>query len=98
MRPGDLTEQPTPSAHPVAPTAPEPVPSTDCPYCARLEAKLEKLENKLEYVESQRDGLVQEIHKLLLENHELHVRLVRYEERAIKPDVEDADPQPRPLT
>lgn len=97
MRPGDLTEQPTPSAHPVTPTAPEPAPSADCPHCARLEAKLEKLESKLESVEAQRDDLAMENRQLWKENGEYRERLARYEERAIKPDMEEPDPGDRPL-
>ena len=97
MRPGDLTEQPTPSAHPVTPTAPEPAPSADCPHCARLEAKLEKLESKLESVEAQRDDLAMENRQLWKENGEYRERLARYEERAIKPDMEEPEPGDRPL-
>lgn len=90
MRPGEITEQPTPSVHPAAPTAPEPAPLAACPRCAKLEAKLEK-------VEAQRDELAQENRQLWKENGEYRERLARYEERAIKPDMEDADPHDRPF-
>ena len=44
-----------------------------------------------------RRDLAAENRQLWKENAVLRERLARYEERAIKPDVEDADPQPRPL-
>lgn len=90
MRPGDLTEQPMPATRIAAPAAPDPSPLAACPRCAKLEAELD--------IERQdRRDLAAENRQLWKENAVLRERLARYEERAIKPDVEDADPQPRPL-
>lgn len=61
-------------------------------------------ESRIDLLEAERRRLSEEIRqlhakkdKLMEENAILRERLARYEERAIKPDVEDADPQPRPL-
>lgn len=90
MRPGDPVEQPMPTAKPAFPSTPESAPQAACPRCAKLEAELD--------IERQeRRDLAAENRQLWEKNAELRERLARYEERAIKPDVEDADPQPRPL-
>ena len=69
---------------------PEPAPLAACPRCTKLETELD--------IERQdRRDLAAENRQLWKENAVLRERLARYEERAIKPDVEDADPQPRPL-
>lgn len=61
-------------------------------------------ESRIDLLEAERRRLSEEIRqlhakkdKLMEENAILRERLARYEERAIKPDVEDADPQPHPL-
>lgn len=90
MHPSDLTEQPMPATRIAALAAPDPSPLAACPRCAKLEAELD--------IERQdRRDLAAENRQLWKENAVLRERLARYEERAIKPDVEDADPQPRPL-
>lgn len=86
----DPTAQPPPSAHPAAPTAPEPAPLAACPRCT-------KLETELDIERQERRDLAAENRQLWEKNAELRERLARYEERAIKPDMEEPDPGDRPL-
>lgn len=79
-----------PATRPACPSAPEPMSQAACQRCAKLEIELD-LERQ------ERRDLAVENRQLWKENAVLRERLARYEERAIKPDVEDADPQPRPL-
>ncbi|EGW50697.1 hypothetical protein HMPREF1022_02258 [Desulfovibrio sp. 6_1_46AFAA] len=90
MRPSEPVAQSIPSVHPAVPPAPEPVPQVACPRCAKLEAELD--------IERQeRRDLAAENRQLWKKNAELRERLARYEERAIKPDMEEPDPGDRPL-
>ena len=90
MRPGSPTEGQPPVAQPVTHYAPKPMPLAACPRCAELEEEL-KSERK------ERRELAAENRQLWKENSECRERLARYEERAIKPDMEDADPRDHPF-
>lgn len=90
MHPGDPAEQPMPATQPVVPPVPGLAPQATCQRCAKLEAELD--------IERQeRRDLAAENRQLWEKNAELRERLARYEERAIKPDMEEPDPGDRPL-
>lgn len=90
MRSGDPAEQPMPATQPVVPPVPGLAPQATCQRCAKLEAELD--------IERQeRRDLAAENRQLWEKNAELRERLARYEERAIKPDMEEPDPGDRPL-